>query len=406
MRVHRELAETYAAWFKCLADPTRVLILHHLASERRELRVGEIVEAVGVGQSTVSHHLKQLVETGFVVADRRGTSTYVRVNECCLEEFPSAADLVMGRLPQLKIAETDVRGAVRRAYGEVARGAGRGCGCGTDAAEVARSVGYSGEELTVIPSEANLGLSCGNPTALASLREGETVLDLGSGAGFDCFLAASRVGPRGRVIGVDMTPEMIAAARATAERRGVDNVDFREGEMERLPVPDSSVDVVISNCAVNLSTDKQRVFQEIHRVLRPDGRVAISDIALVQELPETIRDSVNAYVGCVAGAMLVEDYARTIEAAGFTDVSVTSTGPGSCTAPDTADPIGRAILEGIGQESLDSYVVSVCVEAWKPVRLSRGSRPSHRPGAPAGTDRSRAAPPAGSSRRRSPAAPA
>jgi SAM-dependent methyltransferase len=210
------------------------------------------------------------------------------------------------------------RKVVREAYGKIAQGQ-ESCGCGTcgpDTKEFAKSIGYSEEELKAIPNEANLALSCGNPTALASLKEGEVVLDLGSGGGFDCFLAATRVGPNGKVIGVDMTPEMVEKARDNAKKNGVENVEFRLGEIENLPVGDNSVDVVISNCVINLSADKPRAFQEIYKVLKPSGRIAISDIALLKELPEKIRESIEAYVGCVGGAILVKDYKKIVRASG------------------------------------------------------------------------------------------
>lgn len=173
-----------------------------------------------------------------------------------------------------------------------------------------------------IPAEANLGLGCGNPTALAGLKPGETVLDLGSGAGIDCFLAARRVGPTGRVIGVDMTPEMIDRARANARRGGFSNVEFRLGEIENLPLADSSVDVIISNCVINLSTDKPRVFREAFRVLRPGGRLLVSDLVLTSPLPAAVSQSLDAYVACVAGALTREDYLSAITAAGFKNIEV------------------------------------------------------------------------------------
>lgn len=220
--------------------------------------------------------------------------------------------------------------------------------------------------MKAIPDEANLGLSCGNPTALASLQEGEVVLDLGSGAGFDCFLAASKVGPSGKVIGVDMTPEMIEKARANAKRNGIQNVEFKLGEIESLPVKDKSVDLVISNCVINLSADKSKVLSEIHRVLKPGGRIAISDIALLKELPKSIQESVEAYVGCVSGAIPMDDYKRMVEASGLRDVKITVKGSSTCISPDTQDPMGQALQEGLYEkESLDDYIASVYVEGFK-----------------------------------------
>jgi len=223
---------------------------------------------------------------------------------------------------------TEVRKAVREGYAKVAKQSGSCCGptkgcCGTTAPQAtSRAVGYSEEELAAVPDGANLGLGCGNPVALATLKLGETVLDLGSGAGIDCFLAAKKVGPTGQVIGVDMTPEMVERARANARKSGVTNVEFRLGEIEHLPVADSSVDAIISNCVINLSSDKPQVFREAFRVLRPGGRLMVSDIVLDAPLPQALLGSVSAYVGCVSGASLKADYLRMISAAGFADVSV------------------------------------------------------------------------------------
>jgi SAM-dependent methyltransferase len=257
---------------------------------------------------------------------------------------------------------------VREAYGKIAQ-AEKGCGCCTcepDASEFAKSIGYSEEELKSIPDEANLALSCGNPTALAGLKEGEVVLDLGSGAGFDCFLAAAKVGQSGKVIGVDMTPEMIGKARDNAEKNGIENVEFRLGEIENLPVSDNSVDAVISNCVINLSPDKQRVFEDIYRVLKPGGRVSISDIALNRNLPEKVLESLDAYIGCVSGAVLVDEYKKIVESSGLKDVKITAKGVSGCIEPDTKDPVGRAILDSLGDgESLDGYLVSVYIECSK-----------------------------------------
>ena len=196
--------------------------------------------------------------------------------------------------------------------------------CATPQQPVSKAAGYTDEQLGVIPDGADLGLGCGNPTALASLKEGEVVLDLGSGGGIDCFLAANAVGKNGRVIGVDMTPEMLEKARENARKGNYANVDFRLGEIEHLPVADNSVDIVISNCVINLSPDKAQVFKETYRILRPGGRVMVSDIVLLKELPDAIKSSVAAYTGCIAGASRKENYLATIASAGFQDVEVIS----------------------------------------------------------------------------------
>ncbi|MBU7015267.1 MAG: arsenite methyltransferase [Theionarchaea archaeon] len=197
-----------------------------------------------------------------------------------------------------------------------------GAACTSNLEEIAKMLGYSGEDLKDVPDDSNLGLGCGNPVALASLREGETVLDLGSGAGFDCFLAAKKVGTTGKVIGVDMTPEMIDKARENAEGFDSGNVEFRLGEIEHLPAGDNSVDVIISNCVINLSADKKKVFEEAFRVLRPGGRLMISDMVLLKEIPEAIRNSVDAYVSCMGGAVLKDSYVGLVKNAGFVNVTI------------------------------------------------------------------------------------
>jgi len=191
---------------------------------------------------------------------------------------------------------------------------------------VAEAFGYSGDELASIPAEANMGLSCGNPTAFASIKPGETVVDLGSGGGLDVFLAAAKVGPAGKAIGIDMTPEMLALARKNAAKAGLTNVEFHESTIDKLPLPDASVDCVISNCVINLAPDKPAVFREIARVLKPGGRLAVSDIALKQQLPSEVSDDLMAYVGCIAGAIRVEDYERGLAAAGFSAVKIIDSG--------------------------------------------------------------------------------
>lgn len=217
----------------------------------------------------------------------------------------------------------DVKQSVRDNYGEIARRAAEGQ---DDESIVTRSnpeaVGYASEDLDAVPDGAHLGLGCGNPTALADLKPGETVLDLGSGGGFDCFLSANAVGPEGHVIGLDMTEEMIATARANAEKGGYTNVEFRLGEIEDMPVDDSSVDVIISNCVINLVPDKAKAFAEAFRVLRPGGRLHVSDIVLDGEAPADLLASVAAYVNCVAGAVSKDEYLSTMTASGLTDISI------------------------------------------------------------------------------------
>ena len=228
-----------------------------------------------------------------------------------------------------EMKDQEIKKAVREGYARIATQGGSCCSQGTpccggssSAQNISKSVGYTDEDLGAVPDGANLGLGCGNPVALASLKKGEVVLDLGAGGGFDCFLAAKRVGKKGKVIGVDMTPEMVHKARENASRGGYANVEFRLGEIEHLPVADNSVDVVISNCVINLAPDKRKVFSEAFRVLKPGGRMMISDLALLKELPESIRSSVEAYVGCISGAMLRDDYLEAIRKAGLNGVEV------------------------------------------------------------------------------------
>jgi SAM-dependent methyltransferase len=250
------------------------------------------------------------------------------------------------------------------------------CGCGQPGLseeKAGRMIGYSPEELKSIPGDANLGLGCGNPAALAGLKKGETVLDLGSGAGIDCFLAAAKVGPSGRVIGVDMTPEMIDRARENARKNGYKNVEFRLGEIENLPAADNSVDVIISNCVINLSTDKDRVFDEALRVLRPGGRMMVSDLALKKPLPAAIRESVEAYVACIAGAMVKNDYLGAVRDAGFKDIEVMSETvfPAELVLEDSLAPEIIKKLNFPKKELKEhvSSVISLSVKAVKPKKL-------------------------------------
>lgn len=220
----------------------------------------------------------------------------------------------------------DVKKEVREAYGKVALGKVNSCcgnsSCCNPAETISKAIGYSESDISAVPDGANLGLGCGNPTALANIKEGETILDLGSGAGFDCFLAANKVGVTGKVIGVDMTPEMLDKARSNAKKGGYTNVEFRLGEIENLPVADNTIDLIISNCVVNLSENKPRVISEAFRALKPGGRVMISDLVLDGELPANIREMVAAYVGCFSGAISKNDYVNIMNNAGFKDVQV------------------------------------------------------------------------------------
>ena len=265
-----------------------------------------------------------------------------------------------------------VRQKVREGYSEVAKG-GRPC-CGPDrkcSDDLVQQIGYAPEELSVVPEGANMGLSCGNPTAIASLQPGEVVLDLGSGGGFDAFIAGSKVGPTGRAIGVDMTSEMLTKARRNIEtyrkQTGLDNVEFRLGEIEYLPVADATVDAVISNCVINLSPDKPQVWREIARVLKSGGRVAVSDLALLKPLPSAVREMVEALVGCVAGAVLVEETRQMIREAGLTDVDLISKADYVQAMADWSDPLYRKIMEHLpaGTEPKD-YITSLAVSARKP----------------------------------------
>jgi ubiquinone/menaquinone biosynthesis C-methylase UbiE len=235
---------------------------------------------------------------------------------------------------------------------------------------VSKDIGYKDDDLKAVPQGANLGLGCGNPVAIASLKEGETILDLGSGAGFDCFLAANRVGKNGKVIGVDMTPEMIEKARHNAKKASYENVEFRLGEIENLPAANDSVDVVISNCVINLAPNKRRVFDEAFRVLRPGGRFMISDLVLTKELPNAVKESVEAYVGCVAGAIKKEEYLEAIRQAGFREIRIVDETPFP-TETIGNDPTAKEIIEKSGMrrdemEDLAGSVLSVSICGNKP----------------------------------------
>ena len=309
---------------------------------------------------------------------------------CCGGEKQSVATAAQDTL-----AQDDLRTKVRDGYSTIAKAGswsaaqaapaasgccspapagGGGMCCGTSSFtpdQLAQAIGYSEDDLAATPEGANMGLSCGNPTALASLRPGETVLDLGAGGGFDCFIAGKKVGKGGLVIGVDMTPDMVTKARQNTrtytESTGLRNVEFRLGEIESLPVADASVDVVISNCVLNLSPDKARVWKEIARVLRPGGRVAVSDLALLQPLPPAVAADVEALVGCVAGAVLVEETERQMLAAGLAAITLTTKPDYIEAMSDWQDPLYKKIMASLPEGMKPSdLVTSLDIAAVKP----------------------------------------
>lgn len=287
---------------------------------------------------------------------------------------------------------TDIKEVVKSKYGSIATS-----GLSTDHAgvrAVAEAFGYSADELASIPAEANMGLSCGNPTATASLKPGETVVDLGCGGGLDVLLAAKKVGPTGKAIGIDMTPDMLTLSRRNAAKAGATNVEFYHATIDKLPLPDGSVDCVISNCVINLAPDKKAVFRDVFRVLKPGGRLAVSDIALKRELPPDVGNDLMAYVGCVAGAIRIEDYRRWLVEAGFAHVEVIDAGadlnaytkvndqPGCCSTtpvvdagccgshvstPAAADQkFHERLTETLARFDVNDYAASVRVFAVKP----------------------------------------
>lgn len=259
------------------------------------------------------------------------------------------------------VRHDEIRQAVRQQYGQVAEGGGCGCSpgcCGStdvSAETLSQALGYSATETSIVPEGANMGLGCGNPQAIANLKVGETVLDLGSGGGFDAFLAASQIGDAGKVIGVDMTPAMVSKARVNAEKGNYRNVEFRLGEIENLPVADDTVDVIISNCVINLSPDKQRVFAESFRVLKPGGRLAISDVVAFAELPEDMRRDLELYTGCMAGASQITEVEEMLRTSGFQQICVTP-----------KDESKTFIQQWVPGKPVTDYVVSATIEAVKP----------------------------------------
>jgi SAM-dependent methyltransferase len=258
----------------------------------------------------------------------------------------------------------EIRELVRENYGQVAKAGGAGCGCApaccspdnaAPAEDTSLALGYSQDDVSSVPQGANMGLGCGNPQAIASLRPGETVLDLGSGGGFDCFLAAKAVGQTGRVIGVDMTPEMVGKARRNAEKAGLAQVEFRLGEIEHLPVADGTIDVITSNCVINLSPEKEQVFREAWRVLKPGGRLAISDIVATVDLPDAVKNDPTLYAGCMAGAAVIDDIESLLKRVGFEAIRIRPT-----------DGSQAFIREWAPELDVADVLVSATIEAVKP----------------------------------------
>lgn len=263
-----------------------------------------------------------------------------------------------------QLANDNIRKAVRQQYGKVAESGDTGCGCsatsccndsGSDAQATSMELGYSNTDVNAIPDGANMGLGCGNPKAIASLKPGETVLDLGSGGGFDCFLAVKEVGESGQVIGIDMTPEMVSKARKNADNAGYSNVEFRLGEIENLPVADSVVDVIISNCVINLSPEKVKVFQESFRVLKPGGRLAISDIVATAKLPEKLKNDMALFTGCMSGASSVADIENMLKDTGFDEIEI-----------KPKDESRDFIRYWVPDSKIEDFIVSATIEAIKP----------------------------------------
>jgi len=259
--------------------------------------------------------------------------------------------------------EDDIRANVRENYGKVALklNSTQASSCcnpndnqNISIEEISQKMGYTKEELASIPDGANMGLSCGNPQAIANLKHGEIVVDLGSGGGFDCFLAAPKVGREGQVIGIDMTPEMISKARRNAEKPGLENVEFRLGEIEHMPVADHTADIIISNCVINLSPNKQQVFKEAFRILKTGGRLAISDVVLTAALPESYLTDMNLYSGCISGAISIEEYEALLKDVGFTNISI-----------EPKDDSKEFIREWEPNYDLENYIVSAIIQAIK-----------------------------------------
>ncbi|MGD8564237.1 MAG: arsenite methyltransferase [Desulfarculaceae bacterium] len=375
--------ESLADMFKALGNPNRLQIFLRLleicppgtvwsAAHEGRCHASEAGDGLDIAPSTVSHHLKELFRSGLVRMERRGRNVDFWVNPVALEtitgllkpgvkQSTGIAETLSGEPQPVSMLDHDqVRSRVQERYAKVALAVdmepenGEGPGFGPSSAGSTR-LGYNETELSSVPREADLGLGCGNPVTFAGLKEREVVLDLGSGAGLDALLASARVGTQGRVIGVDMTPEMLDKAKDNAARAGKNNVEFRLGKIEELPVEDQVADVVLSNCVINLSPDKPSVFKEAHRVLKPGGRLAILDVVALRDMPPEITNDETLLTGCVAGAVKVDELRVLLDRAGFTDISI------------KVDQSSRDfIAEWVPGLHAEQYIASAAIEAVKP----------------------------------------
>jgi len=326
------IEEDQARFLRCIGEPTRLGILKLLVEG--EKCVGELASVLNKEQSLISHHLRALKECNIVKDEQEAQNVYYKLTDVRLVRLIIYSETLMKELSLCQMSggelmeEEKIKEVVKGRYAQLAKQDQESCcssrGGGVSPLVRAEAVGYLRKDLADIPEETIMGLGCGNPTALAELKAGEVVLDLGSGAGVDVFLAANKVGPTGKAIGVDMTKEMVDRAEEIAKNYGYRNVEFRLGEMEKLPVEDESVDVIISNCVINLSPDKSKVFQEAYRALKPKGRLIVSDIVSEGVLPDEIRDNPDAWACCIGGALEQQEYLEEIKKAGFEDVEVVS----------------------------------------------------------------------------------
>ena len=405
--------KTATTIFEALTSEARLSVFRLLVKYAPDgLIAGDIARMLDIPRTNLSFHLKTIVHSGLASVEREGRNMRYKANiplmletiayltdECCsgnpdqclsyrAASFVSPAVLpaqsckkeinggiIMGCCNNSQ-KNQDVKDTVRTGYAAIATGQRASC-CGSsqrsghfDPTRLAQSVGYDAETLARLPDGANMGLSCGNPVAIAALQEGQIVLDLGSGGGFDVFQAGEKVKTPGRVIGVDMTPEMLAKSRRNIEqyrqRTGLDNVEFRLGEIEYLPVPDNSVDVVLSNCVINLSPDKPQVWREVFRVLKLGGKVSVSDLALLKPLPGKLQEIAAALVGCVAGAILVDETRGILEKIGFKSIVLTPKPDYVRNMLEWNDPLYKEIAETLPKgEGIADYVVSLNIEARK-----------------------------------------